>query len=69
LSDEVSESHSVSVAIVMAGVVAIASKVERHLIDPSKYPKTPFDIATVQMSLCHEDQFVLLSVMCGVETE
>jgi len=53
----------------MAGVVAIASKVERHLIDPSKYPKTPFDIATVQMSLCHEDQFVLLSVMCGVETE
>ena len=59
LSDEVLESHSVSVGIVVvagiAGVVAIAGEVEEHLIDPSKYPKTPFDIATVWMSLCHED--------------
>jgi len=51
LSDEVLESHSVSVGIVVvagiAGVVAIAGEVEEYLIDPSKYPKTPFDIATV----------------------
>jgi len=51
LSDKVSKSHSVSVdAVVVASIadiVAIASEVKGHLIDLSKYPKTPFDIATV----------------------
>jgi len=51
LSNKVSKSHSVSVdAVVVASIadiVAIASEVKGHLIDLSKYPKTPFDIATV----------------------
>ena len=29
-----------------------------HLIDPSRYPNTSLDIATVWMSLHYEDQFV-----------
>ena len=51
LSDRVLESYSVSVGTVVvagiASVVAVAGKVERHLIDLSKYPKTSFDIATI----------------------
>jgi len=51
LSDRVSKSHSISVGTVVmasiADIVAIVSEVEGHLIDLSKYPKTPFDIATV----------------------
>ena len=47
LSDGVLKSHNISVDVVVMGIVTIASEVEGHLIDPSKYPKTPFDIATI----------------------
>jgi len=75
LRDGGSESHGILAGTVViagtvvtagaafaAGTSVAADKVEGHLIDPSKYSSIPFDMTTVQMSLCHEDQFMPLNL-------